>query len=69
MRAVYMGDEAIVDCQTFTLAGGDDTTEHLKATGQYGLGLNFAVMRSVVAGERAGDSPTLRAAYCTSPAS
>ncbi|MEO6629247.1 MAG: DUF2156 domain-containing protein [Aquihabitans sp.] len=31
-----------------------DTIEHLKASGQVGLGLNFAVMRAVVAGERKG---------------
>lgn len=31
-----------------------DTIEHLKATGRVGLCLNFAVMRAVVAGERAG---------------
>jgi lysylphosphatidylglycerol synthetase-like protein (DUF2156 family) len=31
-----------------------DTIEHLKANGQMGLCLNFAVMRAVVAGEREG---------------
>lgn len=36
-----------------------DTIEHLKANHQIGLGLNFAVMRAVVAGERDGGFFTL----------
>ena len=36
-----------------------DTIEHLKTNGQLGLGLNFAVMRAVVAGEREGVFATI----------